>query len=145
MCYHLTASLLPGTHKVQRHLLRTLWGPSKAEQLLQLWGTHSKEHRVVVGKASILRRQQNGHVGSMHSWSSSSNKLQEALEVEPRIKENHVVAFSHLQYGSSYKEVNGKREAGEGKLLQEKLWNKDTLQPSEMSYIWSKIWRNKMK
>lgn len=44
-----------------------LRGPPKVEQLLQLWGTHSKEHRVVVGKASILRRQQNGHVGSMHS------------------------------------------------------------------------------
>lgn len=81
----------------------------------------------------------------MHSWKSSSNKLKEALEVEPRIKEKHVVAFSYLQYGSSYKEANGKREAGEGKLLQEKLWNKDAQQPSAMSYIWSKIWRSKMK
>lgn len=74
-----------------------------------------------VWKASIFRRQQNGHVGSMHSRDSSSNKLQKALEVEPRLKENHVVAFSHLQNMGLHTKKSMVREAREGKLLQEKL------------------------
>lgn len=107
-----------GTNTPAQNPLR---GPPKEEQLLQLWGTHSKEHRVVFGKASIFRRQQNGHVGSVHSWDSGSNKLQEALEVEPCIKENHVVAFSHLQnMGLRIKKSMGMK-AEQGKLLQEKL------------------------